>query len=88
MKTIWKFPLALTDTVELTMPKGAIPLYVDVDNKDGRHCMWALVKPSEPAEIRRFHIYGTGRVIDDNIRIGNYITSWQQDEFVWHIFEE
>lgn len=44
MKTIWKFPLEVTDEQVLMVPKGAKPL--TVQKQDGKPCLWCEVDSS------------------------------------------
>ena len=65
-RTIWKFPFAIDDEVEIEMPHGAEVLHVDVQN--GQPCMWAIVNPDEPRETWRtykFSVFGTGHPLPD-----------------------
>jgi hypothetical protein len=82
--TIWKFPLSLGIDLPITMPAGAQVLTAQVQND--RICLWALVDPSLPKELRYFEVLGTGQEFPHNERA--YIPSLQIGNFVWHIFEK
>jgi len=83
VKTIWKFPIPMQETVVLTMPAGAQAL--DVQLQGDVPMLWALVEADAPRERRRFFIAGTGRVMRDEA--GAHLGTWQQDGYVWHLFD-
>ena len=87
-RTIWKFPLKITDYQSIDMPTYAEILSVHVQN--GMPCMWALVDPDGEMESRGFEIFGTGNPIEvdmgvDRKFIGTFMT--HNDKLVWHLFE-
>jgi len=51
-KTIWKFTLDLVDEQQVSLPKDAEILSVQVQN--GNICLWALVNPEAEKETRYF----------------------------------
>lgn len=83
MITVWKYPFAVRDRVEIVMPRGAEILLVA--DQDGAACIWARVCPNRPTETRTFVIFGTGYPI---LPGGNHVGSFQQGPFVWHVFED
>ena len=85
MRAVWKFPLALADEVELDIPRGAEML--DFQMQGRTLCIWALVDPEAPKELRTFRVAGTGHPLpDEGLR---YIGTTQQlgGALVWHLFE-
>ena len=64
-KTIWKFPLDVTDETECVMPVGSELL--TVQTQGDTLCVWALVDPDPKAktESRSFRIFGTGHVVEE-----------------------
>ena len=86
MKTIWKYPIHITDEIRLEMPMGATVL--DVQMQGSSLCLWALVDTHKPLETRRFRIFGTGNPFDlDDEWAWGFIATVQVSPFVWHIFE-
>lgn len=86
MTTIWKFPLAVTDTQRISMPEGAEILTVQLQNEQA--CLWAIVEPSADKEDRYFEVHGTGNPIHGDMGVERkYIGTFQQPPFVWHVFE-
>lgn len=83
MRTIWKFPLDITDRQKVEMPKFATLLSVQLQN--GVACLWVEVDSEQPKERRTFAIYGTGNPIPNNP--GEYVGTFQQGPFVWHLYE-
>jgi hypothetical protein len=85
MKTIWKFPLEVTDFQHIKVPKGYRILTVRVQYD--RPTLWAMVDPNEtdvgPVEIR---IFGTGHPMPDDP--GRYIGTFQMSggSLVFHVF--
>lgn len=56
MKTIWKFPLEVTDEQVLMVPKGAKLL--TVQKQDGKPCLWCEV---DSAQDVAYHLYSWDR---------------------------
>jgi hypothetical protein len=82
MKTIYKYPLTLSDN-PISMIKGAEILTVKLQN--GTPTLWALVDTNEYLEESRLIVIrGTGHNIEDNAK---HITTYMDDPFVWHVFE-
>ena len=83
MRTIWKFPLKITDHQSIKMPQG--PRLLTVQIQDGVPMLWAMVDTNTgitwDIEIR---IYGTGNPGPNEAE--NYIATFQQDGLVWHVF--
>lgn len=86
METIWKYSLNKHNSVtHLTMPYNAIILCVQLQH--GIPTLWALVdKDEEMTKVRHISIYGTGWELSD--KVGMYIGTYQDEGFVWHVFEE
>jgi hypothetical protein len=82
MKTIYKYPLTLSDS-PITMPKGAEILTVKLQNDTPT--LWALIDTYVGLEESRLIVIrGTGHTIEDNAK---HITTYMDDPFVWHAFE-
>lgn len=84
--SVWKFPLAITDTQTVMMPEGAKLLAAQMQGE--QLCLWALVNPnSHRHQARTIEILGTGNQAPDVAR--SYISTAQQfgGKLVWHIFE-
>lgn len=86
MKYVYKFPLPIDDIVIVQLPKYAKPLYVNEQN--GVPCLWCLVDPDNPLELRRFRFAGTGHPIKDE-DCGKYVGSFymKSGALVFHIFD-
>ena len=85
-KVIWKQTIAVMPSQSVMMPEGAEILTVQVQ-KD-MLCLWYKCDPliSERKE-RYFHIYGTGHpILPDDVG-EKYISTVQQENLVWHIYE-
>jgi hypothetical protein len=86
MKTIYKYPLALTDWQQIRMPEGAEILSAQMQGED--LCLWAMVETSNKSTPRAFEVFGTGNPIHTDMGIDRrYINSVQERVFVWHVFE-
>ena len=83
MLTIWKFPIPMEHAFELKMP--ADPHVLAVQVQAGQPTLWALVDSESPQEPYHLLIIGTGHAIPENT--GRYFGTWQQDGYVWHLFE-
>lgn len=88
-KTIYKYPLSVTDFQEVLLPIGAEIL--TVQTQDETVCMWALVNPNEPQkEARNIEIFGTGHSIGYDMGVSRkYISTFQMHggQLVFHAFE-
>lgn len=84
MRAIYKYRISVTDIVNLQMNEGAVPLSVQL--QDGIPTLWAMVDLDKPIVERKFRIFGTGNLIPSDFD-GKYIGTFQQDPFVWHLFD-
>lgn len=84
MNTIWKFPIQVTDFQYIEMPEWATILYAGLDT-NSIPCIWALVNTLTSTEHRKIYVFGTNNPIIDSDII--YIGSFNQGQFVWHVFE-
>jgi len=87
MRTIYKYPLQLTDSQILYLPSNAQILTVQIQNKIP--CLWAVIETTvNYTEGRQICIFGTGNpiVYNDNLI---YISTIQLNEvaLVFHVFE-
>lgn len=86
MKTIWKFPLEMTDNPTISMPSGAEVLSVAVQG--GAAQVWALVDEEAPTRDRAFKVHGTGHPAVDVVAgefLGTVIL--HGGSLVFHIFD-
>jgi len=81
-KTIWKFPLAITDRQVLPMPPGAKIL--SVAPQAGILTLWAEVQPDLTPTSRRVTIVGTGNPIPAHP--GEFVGTAVMPPFVWHVY--
>ena len=82
-KSIWKFPLEVTDEQKVELPIGAKPLTVQVQGDTA--CLWALVDTQVQKEARVIQIFGTGHRVSNE---GEYISTFQMHggSLVFHAF--
>jgi len=85
-KRIWKYPLRVTDSQTITIPKGSEIL--SVQEQAGNPTLWVLVDDRLVTYSRRtFRIYGTGHALPEDP--GKFIGTVQLNNArVWHVFEE
>lgn len=83
---VWKYPLRVTDHIDVPMPKDALPLFVAVQH--GSPMLWCRVQPDAPMVVRRFRIAGTGHTLDDTVEhyVGSFMLAG--GGLVFHVFEE
>ena len=92
MNTIWRFPIDMREAadndgrIEVEAPIGARILHVDVQQRAPHEpCMWVQLDPErKPVLEHTFEIVGTGHTVPER---GEYVGSWQQDGYVWHLYE-
>jgi hypothetical protein len=87
MKTIWKFPLEVTDYQEIKLPVGAKILCVQPQN--GKPCLWALVDPNADTYPVTIVMHGTGHEIHGRHNL-DYLGTFQlyAGSLVFHTFQE
>lgn len=78
MRTIWKYPLDLSDRTELMIPKGGEVLAAQI--QELQPCLWILVDSDAEIEVRTFDSYGTGYPLPEISPTNNrkYIATIQQ----------
>ena len=87
---IWKFPLTISHSQEVEMPKHAKILTIQMNQE--APCIWAAVDTAAEREKRVFITYGTGHEVRE-ITLFPYIGTYQfQDEglpfpLVFHVFD-
>ena len=82
METIYKYEFNINSIGILTMPKGAKPLAVQLQNS--KPCLWAEVDIRKDSVERILRIFSTGYPVDTYGR--TYVGTIQIDEFVWHCY--
>lgn len=85
MITIHKYPFAIQDEFQLVIPAASQILFVELQR--GVPCIWALVNDGFPKETKTLFIYGTGHPIERPLNTIEHVASFQQDDFVWHLFQ-
>ncbi len=81
MKTIYKYRLVQGS---FPLPKGAEILTIQMQN--GAPYVWAKINTKAEIDYRVLVVIGTGQAIPDGFEY-KYIDTYQDDEFVWHVFE-
>jgi len=84
VRRIFKYPAKLGH-FRVEMPRGAEILAIQV--QDGEFVLWARIDESEPPEIRRFALVGTGHDLGHAAQ-WNYKGTIQDGQFVWHLLAE
>lgn len=86
MKTIYKYPINLTTEKQcLCLPENSQLLSVQMQNE--KLCVWALIDESQPLSMVRFHIFGTGENLPDDLNTV-FLGTVQDGIYVWHVFYE
>ena len=88
-KTIYKYPIKVTDGQNISLPIGAEILTIQVQNEI-EVFMWALVDPKVDSEIRHIEIFGTGNPVGYDAGVSRkYISTFQLKggSLVFHVFE-
>lgn len=86
MKTIWKYPVQLTDRFAADLPQNARILTVDTQQGDPQ--MWFHVDTDEPVVRRHFAVVGTGHQMPVDCEYPTYMGSFQlaNGNLVFHVF--
>lgn len=86
MKTIFKYPIEITDIQTVKLPKGAVIRNAHMQN--GSLYLWVEVDPHAPKEDRRIEVFGTGHHLHEDMGISReYIGTVHDSPFVWHVYE-
>jgi len=83
MKTIYKYPIAIIEEQEITMPQGAEVIHAGLDPQ-GNPCVWALVDTRNEPEPVSIVVYGTGNPV--SYYPNEHVGSFNHGPFVWHVF--
>lgn len=83
MKTIYKYPIEITDYQEIEIPEGSSILHVGLD-PNGVPCIWAEVNTSLKRTSIGIWIFGTGNPVnsDGKEHKGTFIDGF----CVWHVY--
>lgn len=86
MKTIYKYPIELTDEFEIEMPIGAE--IISVHTQNGIPYLWAIVDCPN-TELRKFSLIGTGNPLENEFSKEDFIGTFlvYEDALVFHLFE-
>lgn len=84
MKTIHKFPLEITDHIEILMPEGAE--FLAVAEQHGRAYIWCKVDSGHPKKRIHFELRGTGASFDGTEDIFLDTFQMYNGNMVWHLF--
>jgi hypothetical protein len=86
MRTIWRFPLKITDYQTIRMPFGARPLSVAL--RGTTPCLWCEVESDNTPAPRSVFICGTGNPFPANLRDAVYVGLVQTHGGVlaWHVY--
>jgi hypothetical protein len=83
MKTIYKYPIQITDEQEIQVHGEADVLHAGLDPQ-GTPCIWAMVDPSQPTAPLSVLVVGTGNPMP--YVPYRHLSSFVQGPFVWHVF--
>lgn len=87
MPVIWKYGIPCDDRFMLSLPLGARVLCVQ--SQSGVPCLWAVVDPERPTQMRHFSLVATGEPRPGS-ELNRYIGTFQlpDDTLVYHLFED
>jgi hypothetical protein len=80
-KTIYKYPIEITDEQLVTAPAGWQPLSVQMQRNTP--CIWALVDPEAPPVQQKVFVNGTGHPVE---RDAPFLGTIQVGPLVFHVF--
>ncbi len=83
MTTIYKYPIEITDTQELSLPQGAKILHAGLDAQR-QPCIWAIVEPNNPPRPTPIYLTGTGGPLPPEPY--RHLNTFIQGPFIWHVF--
>jgi hypothetical protein len=83
MKTIYKYPIEIKDQQKIQVHLDCKFLYAGLDNNN-TPCVWAEVDTESQKFWRVINIFGTGNPMPNPV--GQYLNSFNQNPFVWHVY--
>jgi hypothetical protein len=85
--TFWKFPIPIEDDFVIEIPRGSIPLSVDL-TADGPMVWAAVSSRTKQKERHRFHLRGTGHPLP-NLMAYRFVGTFQIPRLglVYHLFD-
>lgn len=83
-KVVWKCPLKVLEHQRVTMPEGATPLSLQM--QEGQPILWAFVDPDAKPVIRNVFMLGTGHGSLEDPDAYEHLGTVQISGFVWHYF--
>lgn len=83
MRTIFKYPIEITNRQIITSPLCSEIRHVGLD-PSGQPCMWAEADFDLPPDPWTLYIIGTGHPIPNEAT--RHIGSFVQGPFVWHAY--
>jgi hypothetical protein len=91
MRTIYKYPVSITDWFKVEMPGSVQVLHVGMQGD--QPMMWVEVDPEQPSAVHHFAVVGTGHPVPvtEVEGIGPvtavHCGTWLAPPFVWHLYE-
>lgn len=85
MRTVYKYVIEMTDEQKIDMRGGAEIIHVGLD-PSRILCAWAIVDTTQPSIPVSIWVVGTGNPIPDGAK--QFLASFVQGRFVWHIFRD
>jgi len=87
MKTIWKFPIKVTDRQTIEAPGIGRILHIGLDPSGGA-CAWAEVDTDDPPTQVALDIYGTGNPMPPALPGSRrHVGTIFSGPFVWHAYQ-
>jgi len=83
MKTIYKYPIQITDIQQVEIPLMSKIIHAGLDPK-GVPCVWAAVDPESELIPVKILVVGTGNPLRSHF--DRHVGSFIQGPFVWHVF--
>lgn len=84
-KKIFKFPFPIRDVAEIAIQERHEILKIECQGDNA--WLWAIVDANQqPDFILRLRVFGTGHPLPPDYSRQNYLTTFQQGPFVWHVF--
>jgi hypothetical protein len=83
MTKVYKYPFEIVGSQIVELPVEAKVIHVGLDPQ-GTPCLWAEINPLNIHKDLRIFVVGTGTSIPDAAKV--HLGSFNQREFVWHVY--
>lgn len=84
MRTIYKYPIKITESQQIEIPVDAEIIESSVEDREGNPCVWAAVENLNETKSVKVLLVVTGSPIPEGA--GTHVGCFNHDGLVWQVF--